>query len=100
MSPEKIRKGGLAAVVGGVFWISGALLTASKPRGCIGDECELRTMRETGAFDIILFLLALLLFAVGTAALVARLLNTDRLGRPGRAGLILDAVGAAPSACS
>ena len=80
MSPDTIRKGGFAAVLlGGVFWISSALLTASRPRGCIGDECEFRTMRETGALDSGLFLLALLLFAVGTAALVARLRNADRL---------------------
>ena len=38
MSPDTIRKGGLAAVVGGVFWFSSALLTVSRPRGCIGDE--------------------------------------------------------------
>lgn len=95
MSPETIRKGGLAAALGGVFWISSALLTASKPRGCIGDECEFRTMREGGALDSMLFLLALLLFAVGTAALVARLRNAGRLGRLGRVGLIVAATGAA-----
>lgn len=95
MSPDAIRKGGLAAVLGGVFWVSSALLTAAKPRGCIGGECEFRTMRETGALDSALFLLALLLFAVGTAALVARLRNTGGLGRLGRAALILAATGAA-----
>jgi hypothetical protein len=94
MSPDTIRKGGLAAVAGGVFWISSALITASKPRGCIGDECDFRTMRETGALDSILFLLALLLFAVGTGALVARLRNTGSLGRLGRTGLVFIAVGA------
>lgn len=95
MSPDTIRKGGLAVVLGGVFWISGALLTASRPRGCIGDECAFRTMRETRALDGILFILSLLLFATGTAALAARLRNAGRLGRLGRAGLILAAVGAA-----
>ena len=94
MSPDTVRKGGLATALSGVFWISSALLTASKPQGCIGDECEFRTMRETGALDSALFLLALLLFAFGTAALVARLRNADRLGRLGRAGLILAAIGA------
>lgn len=95
MSPETIRKGGLAAALGGVFWISSAILTASRPRGCIGDECEFRTMREGGALDSMLFLLALLLFAVGTAALVARLRSAGRFGRLGRAALILAAIGAA-----
>ena len=95
MSPEAIRKGGLAAVLGGVFWVSSALITVSKPRGCIGDECEFRMMRETGVLDSILFLLALLLFTVGTAALVALLLNTSGLGRLGRTGLVFIAVGAA-----
>ena len=42
-----------------------------------------------------LFLLALLLFAVGTAALLARLRNAGRLGRLGRVGLIVAATGAA-----
>lgn len=95
MSSRAIRWSGLAAVLGGVFWISSALLTASRPRGCIADECEFRTMRETGALDGILFLLALLLFAIGTVALVARLRSSGSLGRLGRAGLIFIAVGAA-----
>ena len=98
MSSRVIRWSGLAAGLGGVLWISSALITASRPRGCIGDECEFRTMRETGALDGILFLLALLLFAVGTAALVARLRNAGSLGRSGRAGLIFIAAGAASGA--
>ncbi len=93
-SSNLVRRGGLAAALG-VLWTASALITASKPRGCIGDECEFRTMREGGALDSILFLLALLLFALGTAALVARLRSAGRLGRLGRAGLIFIALGAA-----
>ena len=35
MSASFIRRGGLAAMVGGVLWVIGTLIRASKPRGCI-----------------------------------------------------------------
>ena len=51
MSSELIRWGGPAAILGGALWIAGAVITALKPEGCIGDECYLpgRSMREGGA---------------------------------------------------
>ncbi len=41
MSSELIRWGGPAAILGGSLWIAGAVITALKPEGCIGDECDL-----------------------------------------------------------
>src|SRR5215212_10493038 len=48
MSPTLIRWGGLAAMLGGILWIVAAIITASKPRGCIGsEECDVIAMRDT-----------------------------------------------------
>lgn len=90
-----IRWSGLASILGGALWITGAVLTASRPRGCIGDECAFRPMRETGPLDATLFLLAVLLLAVGVAGLVIRARNAGRFGRLGRIGLVASAVGVA-----
>jgi len=94
MSSQKlIPWGGWASILGGVLWIAGVILTASRPRGCIGDECAFRPMREGGLLDAGLFLLAVLLLALGIAGLVIRAQNSGRLGRLGRAGLIAGATG-------
>jgi hypothetical protein len=71
-----------------------ALLIASMPRGCIGDECASRPMRDTGVAGALL-MLALLLVVVGAAALVIRARHAGRLGRLGKTGVVLGAVGAA-----
>lgn len=44
-----VRWAGLAAMLGGALFVVSATLIASMPRGCIGDECATRPMRETGA---------------------------------------------------
>lgn len=94
MSSQKlIPSGGLASILGGVLWIAGAILTASKPRGCIGDECAFRPMREGDPLDAALFLLTVLLLALGIAGLVIRAQNSGRFGRLGRVGLIAGATG-------
>ncbi len=70
MSSSLIRWSGLAAMLGGVLWTTSAVIHASKPRGCIAEECAFRPMRESGALDGTLMLLSLLLFAVGVVGLV------------------------------
>lgn len=65
MSLNRIRWSGIAAILGGVLWMAGAVLTESKPRGCIGDERAFRPMREGGPLDAVLFLLAVLLLRWG-----------------------------------
>ena len=93
-SSALIRWGGLAAMVGGTLWVIGTLITASKPRGCIAEECAVRPMRETGALDGILALLAVLLLAVGAVGLVTLVRRSGRFGRAGKAGVLIGAVGA------
>lgn len=94
-SLNRINWSGLAAILGGMLWMVGAVLTASKPRGCIGDECTFRPMRDSGPLVAVLFFLAVLLLAVGVAGLVIRVRNARRFGRLGRMGLVASGVGVA-----
>ena len=91
-----VRLCGLAGISGAALSIVLAVLTASKPRGCIGDECAVRTMGEAGVLDAVLFLLAGSFVAVALAGLVARAQrNGGRFGRSGRPGPTAIAAGAA-----
>ena len=94
MSSNLIRWGGAAAILGGILWIVPAIITAFKPRGCIGLECDISAMRDTS--DVALFmLLALLLSAVGLAGVAIQARNTGRFGRLTKAGVALYGVGVA-----
>lgn len=92
-SSSLIRWGGLAAMVGGVLWTASNIIHASKPRGCIADECAFRPMRESGVLDGSLFLFALLFFAVGAVALMIRARHAGRFGRLGRVGVVTAMIG-------
>jgi hypothetical protein len=94
-SSSLIRWSGLAAMLGGALWAAGAVLTASKPRGCIGAECAFRPMREFGALDAVVALLAVLLLTVGVAGLVVLARSVGRFGKMGKTGVVIGAVGAA-----
>lgn len=94
-SSSLIRWSGLAAMVGGVLWTASNIIHASKPRGCIADECAFRPMRESGILDGILFLLALLFFAVGAVALMIRARQAGRFGRLGSIGVVTAMTGVA-----
>src|SRR5215211_7605538 len=95
MSPTLIRWGGVAAMLGGLLWRVAAIITASKPRGCIGSaEWDVLAMRDTS--DVApLLLLALLLSAMGLAGMFIRARNTGRLDRWGQIGVALCAAGVA-----
>ncbi len=95
MSSSFIRLGGLSAMLGGALWIVATLIHASKPRGCIAEECAFRNMREGGALDGILTLLSVVLLAVGAAGLVTLVRRYGRFGRAGKAGVLIGAAGAA-----
>lgn len=89
-----IRGGGVVAILGGILWIVAAIITASKPRGCIGPECDVGAMRDSS--DVAPFLLlALLLSAMGLAGMVIRTRNAGRLDRWMQTSVALCAVGAA-----
>jgi hypothetical protein len=81
-------------MLGGALFVLSAVVITSLPRGCIGDECAARPMRETGAAGALL-VLALLLVVVGMAGLVIRARNAGRLGALGKTGAVVAAVGAA-----
>lgn len=82
-------------MLGGALWVIGTLIHASKPRGCVAQECAFRPMRESGVLDGTLMLLSLLLCAAGAVGLVVLARRLGRFGRTGRAGFIVGAVGAA-----
>ena len=92
--PNTVRWGGLAAMLGGALLVVSALLIASMPRGCIGDECAARPMRDTGIVGALL-MLALLLVVIGMAGLVIRARNAGRFGVLGKTGAAVGAVGVA-----
>ncbi len=81
-------------MLGGALFVVSALIIASMPRGCIGEECAARPMRETGAAGALLTL-ALLLVVMGAAGLVIRARNAGRFGTLARTGIVVAAVGAA-----
>ena len=81
-------------MLGGALLVVSALLIASMPRGCIGDECAARPMRDTGIVGALL-MLALLLVVIGMAGLVIRARNAGRFGVLGKTGAAVGAVGVA-----
>ena len=97
MSTSIVRSwSGPAAVLGGGLWIAAGVATAALPEGCIGDACALpgRSMRDTSAIAP-LAAAALLLIAVGAAALVRRARRAGRVGAGGVAGVGASAAGVA-----
>jgi hypothetical protein len=94
MASSTVCWGGLAAMAGGALTVVVAVVTASMPRGCIGDECAYRPMRDAGIAGTLL-MFALLLVMVGAAGLVIRARNAGRFGVLGKTGAVLGAVGVA-----
>jgi hypothetical protein len=94
LSASIVRWAGLAAMFGGALFVVSAVMISSMPRGCIGDECGTRPMRETGAAGVLLTL-ALLLVVVGMAGLVIRARHAGRFGVLGKTGAVVAAAGAA-----
>jgi hypothetical protein len=82
-------------MLGGTLWVIATLIHASKPRGCIAEECAFRPMRETGALGGILTLLSVLLLAVGAVGLVTLVRRSGHFGKAGKAGIFIGAIGAA-----
>ncbi len=81
-------------MLGGALFVVSGVVIASMPRGCIGDECATRPMRDIGIAGALLTI-ALLLIMVGAAGLVVRARNAGRFGSLGKTGIIVGAVGVA-----
>lgn len=90
-----VRWSGLAAMLGGMLWTIATVIHASKPRGCIAEECAFRPMRESGALVGILTLLSVVLFAVGAVGLVILARRSGHFGKAGKVGIFIGALGAA-----
>ncbi len=87
------RWAGAAAIVGGVLWVVGTVIHASKPVGCVAEECARRPMRESSVVEGILSLGAFLLFAIAAVALVVLVRRAGRFGKLGKAATVLALVG-------
>jgi hypothetical protein len=75
VSASIVRWAGLAAMFGGALFVVSAVVISSMPRGCIGDECGTRPVRETGAAGALLMLALVVGFVLlGIAVLLAGVL--------------------------
>jgi hypothetical protein len=77
---------GVCAVIGGLSWTAGTIIHASQPRGCVGDECALRPMRNTTTSTSVLLLAAGLLMLAFVATLLSHIKRSSHLGWTGIAG--------------
>ena len=93
-SSRTVRWSGVSAMLGGARLVFSAFIIGCLPRGCIGDECASRPMRETGATGALLTL-ALLLVVIGAAGLVILARDAGRFGTLAKTGIVVAAVGAA-----
>lgn len=84
---------GAFAVIGGAAWTAAALIHAAQPQGCIGDECDIRPMRDsTTATELLLALAGVTMIGSG-AGLLALHKRQNGLAWPGRLGAALCALG-------
>lgn len=96
-----VRWGAVAAMLGGALWVLWGILVAGTPEGCVGSECDLPGASSRDYSGLVpLLAVAVILIAVGVAAMVARARSSGRFGRLSRWGLIVGAVGAALLAIS
>ena len=87
------RAAGTFAVIGGAAWVVAIILHSLQPRGCIGDECFDRPMREGTTATAWLMVLAAAALVVFLVALLALLGRSGNLGWAGIAGLVCCALG-------
>jgi hypothetical protein len=87
------RAAGTVAVVGGAAWVVAILLHSLQPRGCIGDECLDRPMREATTATSWLMMLAAVALVAFLLALLALLGRSHNLGWTGIAGLVCCVLG-------
>lgn len=94
-SSAAVRWCGGAAVLGGLLWSLGFAYHATKPRGCIAEECLTRPMRSPTVFDGVLISSAMVLIVAGAVGMVLLVRSSGRVGAQARAGLVLGGAGIA-----
>jgi len=87
------RWSGVAAILGGLLLVVAAVLHSLEPSGCIGLECETRSMRTIKGGVTALGTAATLFILLGAAGLTLMARRSGRLRNLANAGLIAAAVG-------
>ena len=92
-----IHWSGPVAMLGGLLWIVGAVVTALQREGCVGTDCYLpgRSMRAGTTLGAALFIAAVPLIGLGVVAVVIRAGRAGRFRRLGHIGLLGSVVGVA-----
>ena len=90
-----VRIAGAAGMLGGLLWIIGTAIHASRPVGCVVEECASRAMRDSSLLEGVLGIGALLLMAVAAVALVVLTRRAGRFGKLGGAAAFLVVAGVA-----
>ena len=83
------RVTGAAAIGAGLALGTAAYLQSLQPRGCVGDECDVRPMRDTPQSAEILLTIGGVLLVTSALGLTLLLWRRRRLGRAGAAGAVL-----------
>jgi hypothetical protein len=89
------RWSGVAAILGGLLLVLAAILHSLQPSGCIGLECETRSMRTTTGIVTALGTAATLFILLGAAGLTLIARRSGRMKKLANAGLIAAAAGLA-----
>lgn len=92
-SSAAVRWSGVAAMLGGLPWSLGFLYHASKPRGCVDEECLTAPMRAPGVVDGALISTAVVLIVAVVVELVLVVRRYGGVGAPIRVGLALGGAG-------
>ena len=87
------RVAGASAVLGGAAWSAAAVIHASQPRGCVGDECDSLPMRDATTSTAVLLAVAALMMVVCGIGLLLLVRRQRDLGRSGVVGAAACALG-------
>lgn len=80
---------GASAAAGGVAWSAAAIHRSTLPRGCVGAECLLRSMRPTDPLEVLLGGLAVACLGLAALGLLVMIRRSATFGGLARAAVIL-----------
>jgi hypothetical protein len=90
---QLLRWSGVAAILGGLLCALAAILHSLEPSGCIGLECDTRSMRSATVLVSALGAAATLFILIGMAGLIVMARRSGRHKTLANAGLITAAAG-------